>query len=117
MTLPPFVVALAGALGVLSWALPERGSAHEPLSVVKVQGIDRNRIGRSYVEPRTVPGDSGPALTTPGYQPRATPRANSRPAARPSTGMPPTASDCAAGYSARSRWTRGEFNRMCGQGS
>lgn len=71
-----------------------------------------SRPGRSYAPPeQTNPGtSSGPLLTTPGYTPPSGPRPRE-------TVTPPTASDCAAGYSSRSGLTRREFNRLCGQGS
>jgi hypothetical protein len=71
------------------------------------------RFGRSYAPPEaTNPGTStGPLLKTPGYTPRTeTPRQ------RDFKG-PPTASDCASGYSSQSGLTRREFNRLCGHGS
>jgi len=70
------------------------------------------RFGRSYAPPeQTNPGTStGPLLQTPGYQPRTAPRRNE-------SASPPTAGDCAAGYSSRTGLTRREFNRLCGRGS
>lgn len=70
------------------------------------------RPGRSYAPPeQSNPGTSSGPLLAP---PRMTPP-NSQPS-RDSL-RPPTATDCAAGYSSRSGLTRREFNRLCGQGS
>ena len=116
MPLPLIAVAIAGAIGNVVTASAAAEVVRQAPEAVLVQAGDRDRLGRSYVEPRTVPGlDPGPQLTTPGYQPRAAPRQRSRPGSN--SGAGPTASDCAAGYGSRSRWTRREFNRMCGQGS
>jgi len=70
------------------------------------------RPGRSYAPPeQSNPGtSSGPLLKAPGYTPRSGPRDGERKG-------PPTASDCAAGYSSNSGLTRREFNRLCGKGS
>jgi hypothetical protein len=70
------------------------------------------RFGRSYAPPEaTNPGTStGPLLKTPGYTPHSSPPGSER-------SGPPTASDCASGYSSQSGLTRREFNRMCGRGS
>jgi hypothetical protein len=121
-------IALAGALSMASAeTVPVSMASAETVGAdvtarasSEIQMIaDRGRIGRSYVEPRTVPGssDSGPLLTTPGYRPRSAPGPSRRSRSSPSDGLPPDASDCAAGYSSRSKWTRREFNRMCGHGS
>ena len=101
--------------GSLAFAAPPR--EHAQVGAV-VELAQQNRIGRSYVKPRTTPGaQTGPVLSTPGYLPRSAPR-RSGPSGRPSTGaLPPSADACARGYTARSQWTRREFNQLCGQGS
>jgi hypothetical protein len=87
---------------------PDVTLAQSTNPAVKPQG----RFGRSYAPPEaTNPGTSaGPLLKTPGYTPHSSPPGSERKG-------PPTASDCASGYSSQSGLTRREFNRLCGNGS
>jgi hypothetical protein len=105
-----FVIVLAAGIGVQGLA-PQSGI--ELVQSTNPALAPQARPGRSYADPgQSGPGaHSGPLLSTPGYTPRGSSGSSPR-RVRPG---PPTATDCADGYSKGSGLTRQEFNRLCGQ--